>query len=99
MKMRIAILAACGSTLALAQADVARANYDAASESKRSVTPIEFEPERSFMIAQGSGKMKKGKKQNRIQGISTGADSTVTGTSGYDYKAKQKGRLPLKNKN
>ena len=34
MKMRIAILAACASTLALAQADVARANYGAALESK-----------------------------------------------------------------
>jgi hypothetical protein len=34
MKLRIAILAACASTLALAQVDVARANYNAASGSK-----------------------------------------------------------------
>jgi hypothetical protein len=37
MKLRIAILAACASTLVLAQADVARANYGAAFESTSAV--------------------------------------------------------------
>jgi hypothetical protein len=40
MKIRIAILAACASMLALAQADVARANYGAAPEPKSLVRII-----------------------------------------------------------
>jgi hypothetical protein len=53
MKIRIAILAACASTLALAQADVARANYGAASESKIAVSVGESGAEPALVFAQG----------------------------------------------
>jgi hypothetical protein len=51
MKMRIAILATCAGTLAVAQADVARANYDAASESKSPVRITDVGPEPAVRMA------------------------------------------------
>ena len=51
MTMRIAILAACAGTLALALADVARANYSVASESKTLVRNADVGPEPVIVIA------------------------------------------------
>jgi hypothetical protein len=56
MKMRIAIIAACASTLALAQADVARANYITASESKSLVGIAEIGSEPMFGAAPRAAK-------------------------------------------
>ena len=52
MKMRTAIFAACASTLALAQTDVARANYGAASESKSLVRIADVGP-KPMLVAGG----------------------------------------------
>ena len=54
MNIRIAILAACASTLALTQADVARANYDAASESKAIVKTAGVGLEPTIVFAQNA---------------------------------------------
>ena len=51
MKMRNAILAACASLLALAQADVARAHYGAASESKSRVRIADVGPKPLIVVA------------------------------------------------
>lgn len=54
MKIRIAVLAACASTLALAQADVAQANYSAAFESKSPVRITDVGPVPAIMVAQNT---------------------------------------------
>ena len=54
MTMRIAILAACAGTLALAQADVAQANYSAASESKTLVRIADVGSEPVIVVAQSA---------------------------------------------
>ena len=52
MTIRIAILAACAGTLVLAQADVARASYETASESKDPVSSTDVGPVPAIMVAQ-----------------------------------------------
>ena len=54
MTMRIAILAACAGTLALAQADVAQANYAPASESKTLVRNADVGVEPAIVVAQNT---------------------------------------------
>jgi hypothetical protein len=55
MKIRTAIFAACASTLAVAQTDVARANFGAASESKSLVRIADVGPKP--MIVAGAYKI------------------------------------------
>ena len=52
MIIRIAILAACAGTLALAQADIARASYGAASESGSLARLTDVEAEPVIVLAQ-----------------------------------------------
>jgi hypothetical protein len=68
MKMRIAIFAACASTLALAQADIARANFGAASESKRLVRVADVGP-KPMIVAGGFkiGENENPRPQNRAK--------------------------------
>lgn len=54
MNIRIAILAACAGTFALAQADVAQANYSAASGSKTLVKIADVGSEPAIVVAQGA---------------------------------------------
>ena len=57
MTMRFAILAACASTLILAQPDFARASYGATSESKGPVRSTDVGPEPAIRLAQNSSEV------------------------------------------
>ena len=53
MKMKIAILAACASTLAIAHADVARANYAGGVDFKGSISTKEIKSAPVIRLAKG----------------------------------------------
>jgi len=81
MKTRIAILAACASTLALAQADVARANYGAASESKGPVRITDVGSEPVIVVAQskdGGGNVDIGAFETQRQKGTTAGSGKIT---------------------
>jgi hypothetical protein len=82
MKMRIAILAACASMLALTQTAVARANYGSASESKSPMRIADGGPEPAIKIAQsgvdiGAFETQRKKGKTAGSGKTTGDGSTV----------------------
>jgi hypothetical protein len=90
MKIRIAILAACASTLTLAQTDVVRANSVTAFESKRLVRIADVGPKP--MIVAGGFKISENESprpQNRVKAPVKGNPSVGGGTSNPTNTAAQ----------
>jgi hypothetical protein len=94
MKIRIAILAACASTLALAQADVARANSITASESKSLVRIADVGP-KPIIVAGGFkiGENESPTPQNRKKAPRKGNASGDGGSSNPTHSGQPAGGL------